>query len=62
MTITFAWWVIPIILALVGLIGGWIIGSRPESGYFQFNPFIGFVWFVFWVAIGISICIGKALA
>ena len=61
MTITLHWWILPLALALIGIGGGFFIGSRPESGYLQFNPLIGFIWFCAFSIGAVSICVGRLL-
>lgn len=61
MTITLAWWWIPLILVAIGIVWGWIIGSHEEGGLFNFAPLIGLAVFAIFAGAAVAFTVGKLI-
>lgn len=59
MTLTLHWYYAPLLIAIVGLILGLYVGTRPEWGFMQFNPGIGMLIGMFSVVLAVAFVCGH---
>lgn len=62
MTITLHWWMLPLVIFVIGVLWGLKVGNTPEGGYFPMNGVIGAAIMFIMAVISIAICVGRWLA
>lgn len=59
MTITLAWWALPLFVAVAGIVGALIISSRAGGAYDFVTPLIAFGAMALGVVAAVGILIGR---
>ena len=58
MTITLAWWWIPVLLVVAAFVAPMFF---PDRGWYDFSPIIGLGLFLIFIVAAIAVCVGVLI-